>query len=223
MGDIVPDMGMNSAAGIADALFPSVRHRVLGLLFGAPDRDFSTNDLIRLAGSGTGAVHREVTHLAAAGLVTVSPVGNQKRYRANRDSPVFWELRGLVVKTTGLVDPLRNALSPYSDRVVVAFIHGPAARGSDKAASEIDLVLLGDDLAEADIRRALNGAANALGRAIAVKVVSPADWRRKLAKKKGFVTKVAREPRLFIIGSEDDLRRLRDLAPLHLAPATPGG
>lgn len=221
MGNIIPDMGTISPAGIADALFPAVRRRVLGLLFGATDQDFSTNDLIRLAGSGTGAVHRELTDLAAVGLITVSPVGNQRRYRANRDSPVFWELRGLLVKTTGLVDPVRNALSPYRDRIVAAFIHGPVAKGSDKAGSEIDLVLLGDDLADAEIRHALNAAEKALARPIVSKVVSPADWRRKLAKKKGFAAKVAHQPRLFVIGSEHDLHLLDDESPPQLRPVKP--
>ena len=52
--------------GLAGALFTSVQQRVLGLLMGQPDRDFSTSEVIRHARGGTGAVHRELSRLAAA-------------------------------------------------------------------------------------------------------------------------------------------------------------
>jgi predicted transcriptional regulator len=104
---IVPNMGKRVTpteealvlTGVARALFTPVQQRVLGLLFGQPERRYQGNELIRLAGSGTGAVHRLVTRLAAAGMVTVERVGNQKHYRANADSPIYAELRGLVAKT----------------------------------------------------------------------------------------------------------------------------
>src|SRR4026209_1621377 len=97
-------------SGLADVLFTPVQQRVLGLLFAQPDRRFQSGELIRLAGSGTGAAHRLLTRLAHSGLVTVTQLGNQKHYQANRDSAVFAELHGLIVKTSGLVVPLRTAL-----------------------------------------------------------------------------------------------------------------
>src|SRR5438105_9537546 len=105
MGTPVP------ARGLADALFSPVQQRVLALLYGQPQRRFQSAELIRLAKGGTGGVHRVLTRLANAGLVTVTPAGNQKFYQANRESPVFAELHGLVVKTVGLAAPLRKALS----------------------------------------------------------------------------------------------------------------
>lgn len=106
-GRIVPEMGTSDPetvrGGLAAALFTPVQQRVLGLLFGQPDRRFQSAELIRLAASGTGAVHRQLQRLAAAGLVTVSRAGNQKYYQVRRDSLIFPELHGLVVKT---VDPL---------------------------------------------------------------------------------------------------------------------
>ncbi len=104
-GMIVPDMGTTdpgippAATALADVLFTPVQQRVLGLLFGQPGRRFQSAELIRLAGAGTGAVHRFVTRLATAGLVTVETLGNQKFYQANAASPVFAELCGLVLKT----------------------------------------------------------------------------------------------------------------------------
>jgi hypothetical protein len=97
---------------LADVLFSPVQQRVLALLFGQPGRSFRGAEVIALADSGTGAVHRQLVRLADSGLVTVTRVGNQKHYQANRDSPVFTELHGLVVKTIGLVGPL-SGTSPF--------------------------------------------------------------------------------------------------------------
>ena len=112
-GFIIPIMGMKRAArkrsdsrtaalGLGDALFAKVQQRVLGVLFGNPRRSFYANEVIGLANSGTGAVQRELARLEAAGLVTVTRMGKQKHYQANASSPVFEELRTLILKTFGL-------------------------------------------------------------------------------------------------------------------------
>ena len=97
MGAIVPNMGANipnmgsldKPLGFADALFTRTQQKVLGLLFGAPDRTLYANEIVRLAGMGTGAVHRELDKLSAAGLLTITRIGNQKHYRVNHDSPIL--------------------------------------------------------------------------------------------------------------------------------------
>ena len=119
VGMIIPNMGTRprvAASGLADALFSPVQQRVLGLLFGQPERRFQSAELIRLARSGTGAVHRVLTTLAEAGLITRTASGNHKYYQANRRSPVFAELHGLVVKTVGVVGPLQRALASQAKR-----------------------------------------------------------------------------------------------------------
>ncbi len=88
-----------TVASLADALFPKVRQRVLAVLLGQPGRSFYTTEVIALAKSGSGAVQRELTALADAGLLNVTRLGAQKHYQANEDSPVFMELHWLVVKT----------------------------------------------------------------------------------------------------------------------------
>lgn len=98
-------------AGLADALFPSTRQRVLACLFGRPGRSFYATELVRLTGGGSGAVQRELARLAHSGLATVRRIGNQKHYQANPESPIFSELRGIVEKTLGLAEPLRQALA----------------------------------------------------------------------------------------------------------------
>ena len=123
MGTFVPIMGRAARRpSLAGALLTPVQMRVLGLLFGQPNRRFQSAELIRLARSGTGAVHRQLGRLAAVGLVTVTTVGNQKFYQANAASPVFSELHGLIVKTVGLVEPLRRVLAPLAEKILAAFV-----------------------------------------------------------------------------------------------------
>jgi hypothetical protein len=153
-GMIIPDMGTKGVhtpappapTALADVLFTPVQQRVLGLLFGQPQRRFQSAELIRLAGSGTGSVHRLLTRLEAVGLVTTQKVGNQKHYQANAESPVFAELAGLMRKTVGLVQPLQAALAPLAGKITVAFVYGSVARGTDRADSDIDLMVIADAL-----------------------------------------------------------------------------
>jgi predicted nucleotidyltransferase len=185
-------------------LFTPVQQRVLGLLYGQPERRFRSGELIRLAASGTGAVHRCLTRLATAGLVSVEAVGNQKYYQANLSGPVFAELHGLVVKTFGLVVPLRAALTPLADRIAAAFVYGSVASGTDTAASDIDLLVVADGLDYADVYTALAPLEDRIGRTVNPNVMTLAQWRRKRGEP-GFVARVAGKPRLFVIGSDDEL------------------
>lgn len=190
----------------ADALFPAVRQRVLAVLFGSPDRSFYANELIALARSGTGAVQRELASLLAAGLVTVRDQGNQKHYQANAASPVFAELRGLVLKTVGLADVLRAALAPLGDQVAAAFVYGSVARQQDTAASDVDVLIVSDALGYAEVFGALEGAAQTLGRAINPTLYTRAELARRRAQDNAFVTRVLDQPRIWLMGDEEVLR-----------------
>ena len=190
----------------ADALFPAVRQRVLAVLFGSPDRSFYANELIALARSGTGAVQRELASLLAAGLVTVRDQGNQKHYQANAASPVFAELRGLVLKTVGLADVLRAALAPLEDQVAAAFVYGSVARQQDTAASDVDVLIVSDALGYAEVFGALESAAQTLGRAINPTLYTRAELARRRAQDNAFVTRVLDQPRIWLMGDEEVLR-----------------
>ena len=191
-------------SAIASALFTPVQQRVLGLIFGQPDRRFQSAELIRLAGSGTGAVHRQLQRLEKAGLVDVSREGNQKYYTARKDAPVFPELHGFVVKTVGIVEPLRAALAPVAGEIAFAFVFGSVANGSEHAGSDLDLLIVTDKLAYADIYSALAAAERTLGRTINPTAFTRAEWKKKKAGRDSFVSKISKQPRLFIIGSDDD-------------------
>jgi predicted nucleotidyltransferase len=175
------------------------------VLFGNPGRSFYANEVIGLARSGTGAVQRELARLEAAHLVTVARVGKQKHYRANPASPVFQELRALVLKTSGLGDVLREALAPVSDHVRAAFVSGSIAKGEDTAASDIDLMVIGEGLTYADLYGALEEASARLGRKVAPTIYSPRELARRVKEDNSFVTRVFRQPKLWLIGDDSAL------------------
>jgi predicted nucleotidyltransferase len=207
---IVPDLGKKRAGvkrrrGLADALFSPVQQRVLGLLFGQPDRSFQSAELIRLVKGGTGAVHRQLERLEAAGLVDVTRAGNQKHYRASRASPVFMELHGLAVKTIGLAEPLRRALESHASGIKAAFVYGSIATGGDTSRSDIDLLVVSDELGYPDLFGAIEPVEAELGRPVSPKVMTLGEWRAKRSRPGSFVARVSSQPRIFVIGSDDDL------------------
>jgi len=204
MGPIIPIMGINSI-GLADALFSKVQQRVLGLLFVNADRSFYTNEIVRFVGCGIGAVQRELETLAQSELVTIKKIGNQKHYQANPDTPIFAELRGILLKTVGLADILRLALLPLSDKIQTAFIYGSIAKGNDTAKSDIDVLIVGTELAYADVYEALSAHETDLGRPVNPSIYSTQELQRKLAEENAFVSRVLEQPKIFLIGSENDL------------------
>jgi predicted nucleotidyltransferase len=191
-----------SPQGLADALFAKVQQRVLGVLFGNPHRSFYANEVIGLAHSGTGAVQRELARLEASGLVTASRVGKQKHYQANASSPVFEELRALVLKTSGLADVLRAALAPLSRSIRAAFIYGSIAKGQDTAASDIDLMVVSDRLTYGALYGALEDASARLGRKVAPTIYSSKELAKRLKQDNAFLTRVLAQPKLWLIGNE---------------------
>lgn len=193
-------------SGLAGALFTAVQQRVLGLLFGQPERRFQSAELIRLVDSGTGAVHRQLARLASAGLITVTSIGNQRHYQASRHSPVFKELRGLVVKTVGVLEPLRRVLLPFTSRIRAAFVYGSVAGGTDRSGSDIDLMVISDTLDHGELFEALQTAERELARSVNPTVMTRAQWRTKRDRPDSFATRVAEAPRLFVLGRDADAR-----------------
>jgi predicted nucleotidyltransferase len=191
---------------LADALFPRVRQRVLAIFFGQPDRSFFASEVMALAQSGRGAVQRELADLTAAGLLTVRAQGNQRHYQANAGAPVFGELRGLVLKTFGLADVIRQTLAPMTGQIASAFIYGSIARQEDTAASDIDVMMVSNTLGYAELFGALEPAAISLGRPVNPTVCTQAEFARRARKDNAFVTRVLQQPKLWILGSEETLR-----------------
>jgi predicted nucleotidyltransferase len=198
-------MGTISTPPLADVLFNKAQQRLLALLVGNPERTFYSNELIELAGCGTGAVQRELARLAAVGLLTVSQRGNQKHFQVNTSAPIYPELRGLVVKTFGLADVLKLALTPLAGEIQAAFIYGSIARQQDTASSDVDLMVISETLTHADLFGSLEPAAQALGRTVNPTIYSPAELEKRLHDRNAFVTRVMAQPKIWILGAEDAL------------------
>jgi len=188
---------------LADALFTTTQQRVLALLYGQPSRSFFASELIELTGSGSGAVQRELKRLSSSGLVTVTRIGKQKHYQANAECPVFEELRGLVVKTVAMVEPIRQALEPLGGRVALALIYGSVARGTDTAASDIDLLVVAAELTLEELYSALAPVETALDRRINPTLYTPAEYEARKATGNGFLARVLAGEHVMLIERDD--------------------
>jgi len=188
---------------LADALFTTTQQRVLALLYGQPSRSFFASELIELTGSGSGAVQRELKRLSSSGLVTVTRIGKQKHYQANPECPVFEELRGLVVKTVAMVEPIRQALEPLGDRVALALIYGSVARGTDTAASDIDLLVVADEMTLEELYSALAPVETTLDRRINPTLYTPAEYETRKAAGNGFLARVLSGEHVMLIERAD--------------------
>lgn len=191
---------------MVDALFSNTQQRVLGLLFGQPQRSYYATEIIGLAAVGSGAVQRELERLSRSGLVTVRAVGNQKHYQANPDSPLYAELCGIAQKTTGLAEPLREALRPLESHVRAAFVYGSIAKQQDSARSDIDLMVISDELSYGDMFSALEVARKRLGRTVNPTIYSTKEFGKRSKDDSGFVSRVLAQPKIWLVGGEDDLR-----------------
>lgn len=212
MGIVIPNMGIQKRhviespvnSGIADALFNKVQQRVLAMLFGNHGRSFYANELISLAGSGSGAVQRELARLEAAELVTVKRVGNQKHYQANPNSPIFAELQGLILKTSGLVDVVRASLAPLAAQIDAAFVFGSVAKSKDTSKSDIDLMVVTQHLTYGDLFSALEPASNRLGRVVNPTIYSRIEFEKRRREGNAFLKRVLAQPRLWVIGDDSE-------------------
>lgn len=197
--------GPPGTTSLADALFSTIQQRVLAYLFGQPERSFFATELIKLAGGGSGAVQRELARLSESGLVVVTRLGTQKHYQANPKSPIFTELCAITRKTVGLAEPLREALAPLAKRIAAAFVYGSVAKRRDTAASDIDLMVVSDSLGYADLFAVLEHASARLGRKVNPTVYSARELAKRLKQGNAFITRVVAQPKVWLIGGEDDL------------------
>jgi predicted nucleotidyltransferase len=192
-----------SRTSLSDALFSKTQQRVLALLFGQPERSFFATELIALTKSGSGAVQRELKRLSDSGLVVVTKVGNQTHFQANPTAPVFAELRGIVLKTVGVVEPLRAALASLAKYVELAIVFGSVAKRTDTAFSDVDLLIVSDSLTLEQTYSALVAAERQIARKINVTLYTPGEFRRRREEGQPFLTRVLAEEWLLLTGDPD--------------------
>jgi uncharacterized protein len=195
---------------IADALFASTRQAVLRLFFSNPEKRFYVRDAIRRLKIGTGNVQKELARLSQAGILTRTREGHQIYYQANHECPVFPELRLLCRKTFGVAGVLREALESVAPKIRFGFVYGSVAAGTETAESDIDLILVGDSLKLSDVVSRLAKVSQEISREVNASTYRTGEFFQRLADRKHFLTRVLDGPKLFIIGTEDELRRMAE-------------
>jgi len=203
---------------LSDALFSKSQSAVLGLLYAHADEPFYLRKIIRLTRLGVGHVQRELARLSEAGILRRFERDRHVYFQANPECPIFTELRGIVLKTVGAAGLLRQALAPLGSRIRIAFIYGSVARGRENAASDMDLMVIGE-ATFAEIAEAAHGASGLLHRAVNPTVYPCAEFRDKLSRGHHFLGTVLKGLKLFVIGDEHELRHLLEE---RLDQAAPG-
>lgn len=204
MGSIMPKVGTPTGSpksGLADSLFTATQQRVLAPLFGHPDQSFIQQELIERAGGGSGAIRRELARLVESGLVIMTHVGKQKHFQANQAAPIFQELRGIVLKTVALTDPLRSALRALAKRIELALVYGSVAGGKEHARSDIDLLIVSDELSLEAVFKRLAPVEKTLGRTIHPTLYTHADFLKRRRTANPFLTTVLAGEHIVLLGS----------------------
>ena len=198
---------LSPAHTVSTALFGKTQRALLSLFFGQPEQSFYLRQIVRMAGVGQGAAQRELACWVEAGLLVRTRRGNQVHFQANAASPVFAELKALAVKTAGVADVLREALGGLGGRIRVAFVYGSLARGTGKASSDVDVMVIGK-ASFGEVVSALQPAQRTIGREVNPSVYSEREYRAKLQAQHHFLTSVLATPRIYLVGVEHELSRL---------------
>lgn len=185
---------------ITSALFTDSQSRIFCWLFGQPERSYHLSELRRLTSLGSASLQRELNRLVEADLVRSERVGNMRRFQANPQSPVYSELVSLTRKTLGVEPLLREALLPLAPDLKAAWVYGSVAKQTDTAQSDIDVMLIGENLLLGNILELLVPLEVQLGRKINPTCYTPTDFERRRAEPDSFVNRILKQPILPLIG-----------------------
>ena len=200
-------MRTKTSTDLGTVFFGAYRRQVLGLLLLHPDESFHLREIARATNTQPGTLRRELAQLADAGVLSREKLGNLVRYKADSACPIYDELRGILKKTAGVADVLREGLASLSDKISVAFVYGSVASGAERRSSDIDVMVVGSASFE-EVVGALHSSQEQLRREINPSVYGLAEFKKKAKEKGSFVARVLKEPKLFIQGRGNDLRKL---------------
>ena len=213
-----PDQPVNL---LAKALFTATQQRLLGLLYGEPERSFYLKEILRLTGMGVATIKRELDRMVEAGILTRTHVGNQHHYQANPACPIHAELAAIVRKTMGMAETLRTALVPLADRITWAFVFGSVARGTATRRSDVDLLVIGD-LEFDELSLAIYATQEDISREINPKLYRPDEWQALLDSADGYAREILGKPRIDLIGGASSaLPRTTPVSRSHQPPCRP--
>ncbi|MCU7853848.1 MAG: nucleotidyltransferase domain-containing protein [Candidatus Thiodiazotropha sp. (ex Monitilora ramsayi)] len=189
---------------LSDALFTETQQKVLGLLYGQPDKSFYLKEILRQTGMGVATIKRELDRMLAAGILHMTKIGNQHHYQANPECPIYAELITIIKKTVGLADPIRQALSPLHKKIDWAFVFGSIASGKESSASDIDLMIIGE-VSFSEVANTLYSIQKALGREVNPKIFRKSEWAKLEKDNDAFIRDVMTKPRMDVMGGKDEL------------------
>jgi DNA-binding transcriptional ArsR family regulator len=189
-----------------DALFPKTRQGILAAMLVRAEKSWYVSELARRMGVPSSSLQRELRDLTEAGILKTHRQGRMAYYQANGDSPLFSDLRGLLLKTAGLVDVLADALKPLDPRLSIVFVYGSVASGNELSDSDIDVMVIGT-VSPAALALPLRQARDLLGREINPTVYTQVEFAKKRAAKDHFLTQVLNKPKLFVVGNKDELEK----------------
>jgi len=194
---------------LVEILFGAYRRQILGLLLLRPDETFYVREIARLTAVSAGSLHRELKQLTEAGLLLRTTAGNQVRYQANRDCPIYDELAGIFRKTAGLADVLRELLAPLQSKIALALVFGSVAQGKTSSTSDIDLLVIGS-VPFAAVVEACHTGTQQLGREVNPVVMTRAAFQKKQRESDRFVSRIAKKPRIVLIGDVSEFGKLAE-------------
>lgn len=183
-----------------------IRADIFRLLFGVNKNDLHMRDIERQSGFAIGTIQSELKTLVELDLVIKRRDGNRLYFRANTDHPLYPDIRNIVLKTSGLFDALKSYLS-NEPAIQMAFVYGSIATGQEKAKSDLDLMVIGQ-IGLRNLTKLLSGAAENIGREINPHVLTQAELSNRRREKDHFISQVMASQKIFIVGSEHDLKNV---------------
>ena len=194
---------------LSGVLFPGTRRKILALFFLNSDKEYYFSEVVRLTGTRQGVIQRELKSLTEAEILTSEQRGRQKYYTANRKHPIFQDLRNIIFKTYGVIGKIRDALEPVKAQINIAFVYGSFARGEEVSGSDLDLFVVGNIQLD-DLVSALSNVEQAIRREINPTLFSAREFKNKWSRNNHFLESVAKTEKDYVIGSEDEFRRLAE-------------
>jgi predicted nucleotidyltransferase len=191
---------------LAEILSSKIRAEIFRLLFGTSAEELHMREIERRSGYAIGTIQTELKKLLRLDLVKKRKDGNRLYYRANKEHPLYPDIRSLILKTIGLGDILKDALRQDSD-ISIAFVFGSIARHEETAGSDVDLMVIGK-LGLRKLTGMLSGVTEHIGREINPYVLSVNEFVKRKTNREHFITQVLEAPKIFIIGNANDLESM---------------
>jgi len=184
-----------------------LRSKVLGWLFTHPDERYFVRQLTKLIKEDSTNVSRELSRLEKAGILVSTIEGKHKYYQANRQSPLFDELHGLMLKTVGVADIIKKALEPRMADIKLAFIFGSLAKKSEHRFSDIDLLVVGN-ITFGEVVDLISTAEGTLNRELNPVVYTLSEFNKRISENHYFISDILSGDKIFVVGDENELQSL---------------